>query len=377
MVKLGDISVIQSGGTPSRSNIEYWKDGDIPWVKISDIKSKYVNRTEEKITVIGLKNCSSKIFKKGTILYTIFATLGLVGILDIDAATNQAIAGISFQSDIDVNFAYYCLQSIKSKINQIGRGVAQININLSILRDVTISLPPLEIQKQIAQTLDTAAELLAMRKQQLAELDSLIKSVFYDMFGDPVRNEKKWTLKKLGDIGELNSGGTPARKKPGYFLGNINWYSAGELNQRYLVESKEKLTEEAINDSSAKIFKKGSMLIGMYDTAAFKLGILTTDSSSNQACANIDVNKEIVNIEWLYDCAQIMRPNFLANRRGVRQQNLNLGMIRNFEVPIPPLKFQTQFASIVTKIEEQKSLVQKTIDETQHLFDSLMSEYFE
>ena len=109
----------------------------------------------------------------------------------------------------------------------------------------------------------------------------------------------------------------------------------------------------------------------------FKLGILTKDSSSNQACANIDVNKDLVNILWLYDCAQIMRQFFLKNRRGVRQKNLNLGMIKSFEIPLPPVPLQTHFASIVTKIEEQRILVQKAIDETQYLFDSLMSEYFE
>ena len=76
MAKLGDIATIQSGGTPARSIAEYWEDGTIPWVKISDIKSKHLNQTEEMITEAGLENSSAKIFPKGTILYTIFATLG-------------------------------------------------------------------------------------------------------------------------------------------------------------------------------------------------------------------------------------------------------------------------------------------------------------
>ena len=89
------------------------------------------------------------------------------------------------------------------------------------------------------------------------------------MFGDPVTNSMGWSLVKLGHAGELKSGGTPTRTQPNYFLGDIDWYSAGELNQRYLIESKEKLTIEAMTNSAAKVFKKGSMLIGMYDTAAF------------------------------------------------------------------------------------------------------------
>ena len=274
-------------------------------------------------------------------------------------------------------FNYCKSNAFISRLVKLAKGASYPAVSNLEVKNSKIPLPPLETQKQIAKTLDTAAELLAMRKQQLAELDNLIKSIFCDMFGDPITNTKHWKLVKFGDIGKLNSGGTPTRTNPNYFLGDIDWYSAGELNERYLNESKEKLTIEALKNSSAKVFKNGTMLIGMYDTAAFKLGILTKNSSSNQACANIEVKKDLVNIEWLYDCAQIMRPLFLKNRRGVRQKNLNLGMIKNLEIPMPPLPLQNQFASIVTKIEEQKTLVKKAIDETQYLFDCLMSEYFE
>ena len=97
MVRLGDICEIQSGGTPARSNSSYWDGGTIPWVKISDIRGKCLQNTEEFITENGLQNSSAKIFPKGTILYSIFATLGETCILDIDAATNQAIAGLTIK----------------------------------------------------------------------------------------------------------------------------------------------------------------------------------------------------------------------------------------------------------------------------------------
>ncbi|MCJ0568334.1 restriction endonuclease subunit S, partial [Enterococcus cecorum] len=108
--KLGEICHIVSGGTPSRSNLEYWDNGNIPWIKIGDIKGKYINSASEFITRVGLDNSSAKLLKKGTILYTIFATLGEVGILDFDACTNQAIAGITIKEDINVlpDYLYYC-----------------------------------------------------------------------------------------------------------------------------------------------------------------------------------------------------------------------------------------------------------------------------
>ena len=98
-VKLGEICEIQAGGTPSRNKQEFWVQGNIPWVKIKDINSKYISKVEEHITELGLQFSSAKLFSRGTILYTIFATIGEVAILDIDAATNQAIAGLHLKSE--------------------------------------------------------------------------------------------------------------------------------------------------------------------------------------------------------------------------------------------------------------------------------------
>ncbi|WP_088188048.1 restriction endonuclease subunit S [Desulfosporosinus sp. FKA] len=377
MVRLGDICSLKSGNSLAEEIV--LKDGEIPYIKVSDLS---IENNETRITrstrYAYRKDVGRQLFPVGT---TIFPKRGGAiatnkkRLTTCEICADLNIMGVIPGSKILPEFLYFYFQGVD--LGMLGSGSSVPQINNGDIAPLQISLPPLETQKHIAKTLDTAAELLAKRKQQMVEMDNLIKSVFYDMFGDPITNPQKWKLVRLGDIGELNSGGTPTRTNREYFLGDIDWYSAGELNERYLKGSKEKLTEEAISNSAAKVFKKGSMLIGMYDTAAFKLGILTDNSSSNQACANIDVKKNMANIEWLYDCAQIMREYFLKNRRGVRQKNLNLGMIRSFEIPLPPLILQNQFASIVTKIEEQKALVKKTIDETQYLFDSLMSKYFD
>ena len=170
-VKLGDVCKIQSGGTPSRGNLNYWNNGNIPWVKISDIKEKHLSRTEEFITQEGLANSSAKIFPKETILYTIFATLGEVSILEIEATTNQAIAGLQIiDENICKDYLYYYLISLKPFVNEIGRGVAQNNINMQILRNFEIPLPSLEEQKAIARKLDKVSGLIEKRKTQHAKL---------------------------------------------------------------------------------------------------------------------------------------------------------------------------------------------------------------
>ncbi|EPN7178681.1 restriction endonuclease subunit S [Campylobacter upsaliensis] len=177
-VKLGDICEIVSGGTPSRDKIEYWHNGTIPWVKIADVKNNVVNQTQEFITELGLENSSAKIFKKGTLLYTIFATLGETAILNIDAATNQAIAALIEAYDYDTKFLMYCLMSMKDYVNSLGRGVAQNNINQTMLKNFTIPLPPLREQQEIVSKLDLLVSLannFAITKENLKRIEKRIE----------------------------------------------------------------------------------------------------------------------------------------------------------------------------------------------------------
>ena len=183
-VRLGDLCVINSGGTPRRNNESYWKNGDIPWVKISDLKNGVVESTEEFITLDGLNNSSAKIFPQGTLLYTIFATIGEVAILKIDAATNQAIVGIQLKENqkVYLKYIYYYLKSQTNNIKQLGRGVAQNNINLSVVKNMAIPIVSLEKQSNIIATLNKLEKIKENRITILSCLDDLIKSRFEEVF---------------------------------------------------------------------------------------------------------------------------------------------------------------------------------------------------
>ena len=152
-VRLNSISNIEAGGTPERHNPNYW-NGEIPWVKIGDISSKYVTQTSEKITKAGLDNSSAKVFPAGTLLYTIFATIGTVGILKIDAATNQAIAGITAYTGIYLEYLYLVALGLKSILVAQAHGMAQLNINQTILKQAPIPLPPFAEQKRIVAKIE-------------------------------------------------------------------------------------------------------------------------------------------------------------------------------------------------------------------------------
>ena len=206
-VKLEEICTIVSGGTPSRSKSDYWNNGNIPWIKIKDMKSKYIDSAEEFITEEGLNNSSTNMLKSDTILYSIFATLGEVGILKIDACTNQAIAGLSLKEDSNIlkEYLYYYLKSKKKDVNNLGRGVAQNNINLSLLRKFRIPVIPLHQQKKIIEVLDNVSSTINNYERELALLDELVKARFVEMFGE-IEDCDKWESKIWNEVVTIKNG---------------------------------------------------------------------------------------------------------------------------------------------------------------------------
>lgn len=127
IVKIGDVFQVTSGGTPSRSKLEYYIGGKIPWVKTGDLKGKYVNHPEEFITNEALKNSSAKMFPQNTLLLAMYgATIGACSILPFEAATNQACGALLPSKKCDANYIYYYLKSIKSELIAKGVGGAHV-----------------------------------------------------------------------------------------------------------------------------------------------------------------------------------------------------------------------------------------------------------
>ena len=272
-----------------------------------------------------------------------------------------------------IDIDYLCYSLMFRDVSDIVNGATRQKLTQADMRKIEIPLLPIAEQKSVVAKISKVFELIALRKEQLAKLDRLVKSRFIELFGDP-KNTKNH-LVKIGEIGALTSGGTPSRAKPEYFDGDIRWYSAGELNSLYLPDSVEHISEIALQQSSAKLFNKGTLMIGMYDTAAFKMGILTEDSSSNQACANLNP-KQGYNVVWLYHLFDIMKPIFLQERQGVRQKNLSLSKIKEFEVPFAPFELQEQFAAFVEQTDKSKLAIQQSLDKLELLKKALMQKYF-
>ena len=378
MARLGELCRIQSGGTPSRSNKTYWENGTIPWVKISDIRSKYLSNTDEFITNTGLENSSAKLFPSGTILYTIFATLGEVCILNIDATTNQAIVGIQIESDkIESNYLYYYLLSLKPTVNNIGRGVAQNNINMKILKEFEVPLRPLDEQRKIAAVLDKVSDLIAKHRQQLDKLDLLVKSQFIVMF-----QNKGYDVVNAGTVMKnMRNGLSPSTS--GTCHGKVLTLTAFTQGAFDDTQWKDATFAETPPESKRISASDFYMCRGNGNVKLVGRGVYANQSNENLVfpdtviAASIDT--ENICLPYLFMAWQM--PDVRDQiEKGARTTNgtykINQKILSDITLILPPLPEQLKFAEVLQQTDKSKSTIQQSLEKLETLKKALMQEYF-
>lgn len=357
-VRLGDLCVINSGGTPRRNNESYWKNGDIPWVKISDLKNGIVESTEEFITLDGLNNSSAKIFPKGTLLYTIFATIGEVAILKMDAATNQAIVGIQLKENQEVylKYIYYYLKSQTNNIKQLGRGVAQNNINLSVVKNMVIPIVSLEKQSNIIATLNKLEKIKENRITILTCLDDLIKSRFVELFGDIDCNTKNWPIITLENLAELITDGehsTPKRCNKGIYLLSAR----NILNHSLKLDDVDYIDETEYSRISKRVIPKAGDIL------------LSCSGSVGRCCVvPMELKFQLVRSVALIRFKSVITPIFAeymitsdwfqrqinSLKTASSQANLFQGRIKKLKGFVPDINLQYEFIKGVNQINKLK-----------------------
>ena len=373
--RLDEIADIRAGGTPSRSNPDYWENGDIPWVKISDMKEHYITDVEERITDKGLQNSSAKLFPEGTILFSIFASVGEVALLGLPATTNQAIAGIIPHTQlIDRVFLYYYLKSQKRQVCKKGRGVAQNNINLSILRSWPVPVPPLETQKRIADVLDRTQELIDKRKHQIRMLDEFLQSVFLDMFGDPGVNPRNWFIRPFSYFAKIDTRMVKDFQEywemPHIGVGNIE-SDSGRLIGYKLVKDAGLTSGKYVFDDSHIIYSKIRPNLNKVALPEFS-GLCSADAYP------LLVDERHTN---RYFFAHILRSDYFLDyilRHSSRTNipKVNKRQLQSFRCICPPLRLQDEFANSVVRTEEQRKVLLKSLAEMENAFNSIMQRAF-
>lgn len=342
-VRLSSIAMVKAGGTPSRSNLSYW-NGDIPWVKISDIQGKHVQTYEETITEEGLKNSSAKLFSKGTILYTIFATLGRVGILDFDATTNQAIAGINILDEtIDCDYLYYFLRSQEKKVKAIGKGVAQQNINLKILRDWLVPIRSKEEQTNIAGSLEKIEGAISAKNELLNSFDSLVKSRFMEMF----TNVDK---RKLSEMAEIIMGQSPDSKSYNESGNGVPFFQGkGDFGEKYT-----KIGHWTT--SPTKTAKLNDVLMSVRAPVG-PVNIASTDCCIGRGLCAIRAENGLTNSEFLYNALKVMEPEIALMGNGSTFKAINKKDVYSLLIPVASTQSQESFSKFASLIDKSRFVV--------------------
>lgn len=192
---------------------------------------------------------------------------------------------------------------------------------------------------------------LVEKEKILANKDIVLSS---DRYVEGKVSQTEFELVKIGDIFKTSSGGTPLRTKSEYYQnGTISWLKSGEVAQGYIYHSEEFITEEGLKNSSAKLFPINSVLVAMYGATAGQVGILKFESTSNQAICAIYPNENVIP-EYLYFILKQQTQNFVALSGGGGQPNISQQIIKDFEIPLPPLEIQEQ---IVKEIEGYQKII--------------------
>ena len=384
--KLGDVCTIERGGSPRPINAYLTDSVDgVNWIKIGDAceGSKYITSTKERIKPEGVKK--SRMVHKGDFILSNSMSFGRPYILGIDGCIHDGWLVIHDKNNVfDKSYLYYYLGSpnIYREFQRLAVGGVVNNLNSELVRNVKVAIPPFPEQSRIVEELDLLSNIIEKKRQQLSELDNLVQSIFYDMFGDPVTNEKGWEVITLGDkcdvtsfkrvlIEEVVDEGIP------FIRGTeLMALSKGEnVDFTLFITDEHYARVKAISG----VPKVGDLLIPSINAEA-RIWILNTDKPMYYKDGRVlwvHVDEKSYASECLkYIMHELIKSSYSSVASGATFAELKLFVLRELKTILPPLSLQQLFAKKIEAIEKEKELIKQSIAETEELFNSRMDYYF-
>ena len=396
-VKLKDVCTFYTGtGFPKKYQGQL--SGTYPFYKVGDIANNvvsgkvYLEQCNNYISEETLELIKGSIIPKNTI---VFAKIGEAlklnrrAITSTDCLIDNNAMGIAAKSDkLRTLFFYYFMRNIKMEL--LAESTTVPSVRKSRLEAYEIDIPSLDEQKIIEGKLTILSKVINLKEKQLLKLDELVKARFVEMFGDPVLNDKSWQVIKLGELcskicsGNTPKGGSDNYKKEGimFFRSQNVWKNRLELDDIVYIDeaTHERMKETSLNYGDILITKTGRI-----NTENSSLGRSALFLGKNGS-ANINghvylvrINSELVNRNFVLQILISPQYRDLIRRvcvGGIDKRQLNQNHIYDFPIIVPPLELQNQFASFVEEIDKSRSRIQKSLEASQELFDSLMQEYF-
>ncbi len=289
----------------------------------------------------------------------------------------------SVSPDLERQYLYYYLKSdfVLQRIKAVSTGSVRDNLKLSMLYEFPIELPALEKQRKIVKILDRVSDIIEKKQQELEQLDTLVKSRFAEMFGDPIQNPYNWSIKSLLEMGYCKNGMNFHTGDSGielYCLG------VGDFKDYSIIDGTDQLSKISLNEMPPEesMLQNGDIVFvrsnGNKDLVGRCVLVYPHDVQTTYSgfCIRYRLTSREVNKNYLLRVLKTDSMRKQMTGRGANIQNLNQKTLATLNIPIPPIELQNQFADFVASIDKSKSKIQKSLEETQLLFDSLMQKYF-
>lgn len=381
MVKLSDVFTLQMGKTPSRNNPDYW-NGNHKWLSIADfgMNGKYINKTKECITDAAVAESGIKATPHNTVVMSFKLSIGKTAITVEDIFTNEAIMSFIDKGTypIDVNYIYH-LFSGKDWSKGTNKAVMGTTLNKATLSQITIPLPPIEIQYQIADNLDKVSKMIDLCNTILNKLDILVKSRFVEMFGDPIINPHNWSKVPLGELAEIKIGpfGSLLHKEDYINNGHALVNPSHIKEDKIIVDNSLTVSDEKYAELSAYHLHKNDVVLGRRG----EMGRCAVVNDDGLLCGTGSI---IIRTNGVLESDYIQKiisfPSFIKSIEdmavGQTMPNLNVPIVSKFLIICPPMDVQKEYYSFVEQTDKSKLAVKQILEKAETLKKSLLQEYF-
>lgn len=413
--KLSEVATVVGGGTPKTKEPSFWS-GDIPWLTPKDLsgyRNRYIVAGERYITEEGLKNSSATLLPKGTVLLTSRAPIGYLAIAQKDLTTNQGFKSLVLKTNQCPEFYYYLLKANIGYIQNMGSGSTFKEISGGVVKELEFFIPEYDEQKRIAEFLGAFDDKIELLQKQNKTLEEMAKATFkswfvdfdvvkakqrgdakadvmreyhlteelYDLFPSSFTDSSLgpiplgWEVKSLENVCKrCQSGGTPSTRYAEYWEnGDIPWFSTKELQDTFLINSEKNITSQGLDNSAAKLFPQGTIVMAIYASPTVgRLGILTQESTFNQAAVGFVANEDVISKEYLFLLLKHRRDDLNNLANGAAQQNLSVGIVKAFNILIPNSALNAKLKPILTPYFNKIEFNTKQIQTLTEFRDSLL-----
>lgn len=382
--KIDDFTDVATGGTPSRRIPEYWDEGTIPWLNSGELNQDIITYSRNFITKKGLKNSSARMMLKDSVLVALTgSTTGKTAYLTFEACANQSVTGILPSKNHNSQYLYHFLKTQKEVIFRKAWGAAQPHISQQFVKDFKVPLPNLETQKRIAQVLSNCENLIQKRKESIELLDELLKSTFLEMFGDPVRNNKKLKFVSLACYGDFKNGLNYAKNEVGL---KVRYLGVGDFKNHNRISNMHLLKKISLfKQPSDDYFLKNNDLVFVRSNGNKELvGRCVVVNPEKEKvtfsgfCIRFRPKSKLLNTLYLSHLFTIenFKKKMLQSGRGANIQNINQKLLGELKIPLPEPEQQQKFVDIVEKVEAIKKKYQTHLQELENLYGIISQKAF-